>query len=724
MRKHLNTKILLILFLVGAFNIFVFNKFLYSKEVGADSSGEQVFSSISFPEPLVSEKKYNRTFRDVVSTFTYYHYNDQEIDDELSEAVFEQYISALDTRKTTFLLSDIEELNSCRYSIDDALKNADTSFLFSIFNTYRTRAGERISFMIHQAQTGVDTIDFTEKEGLQKDRKESAWPKDKNEQNSLWKKYFKYDVLNLMLSEKKSDEIKKNLENKYQNQLKRLVQLDSEDAFSIFMNALSYCYDPHTSYLSPRSTKNFNIMMSLSLEGIGAVLQREDEYTKVVRLIPAGPAQKSKLISPGDFIVGVGQHDSGEIIDVVGWRLDDVVELIRGAKKTVVRLELIPSDAVDEYHREVVRIVRDTVKLEEQAVRSKVIDIERDGLSVKIGIIIIPSFYVDFDGYESGKKDFKSTARDVNNALQKMSGQGVDGILVDLRDNGGGALQEAISLTGLFVKEGPVVQIRDNRGNIKVYSDPDPEIRYNGPLVVLVNRMSASASEIFAGAIQDYNRGIVIGSRTYGKGTVQAIEKLTEGQIKLTRAIFYRISGDSTQHRGIVPDIVVPSIYDNKKIGESAMENAIPWDRIQAVKFNPGKNINNKKQVVTTRHKNRIKDDPGFEYLNSAISHLNEIREKKEVTLNMAERKKEWEKAKLTKKDMEEIKKAAIGKSNYMNELTVWLNENVDLFVEENEEDSEEDSEEGGAFDPILFESCNILVDVINMENLLAESKM
>jgi len=535
----------------------------------------------------------------------------------------------------------------------------------------------------------------------------------------LWEKYFKYDVLNLMLAEKKSDEIEKNLENKYRNQLKRLVQLDNEDAFSIFMNALSHCYDPHTGYLSPRSTKNFNIMMSLSLEGIGAVLQREDEYTKVVRLIPAGPAHKSKLLSPGDFIVGVGQQDSGEIVDVVGWRLDDVVELIRGGKKTVVRLELIPSDAVDEYHREVVEIVRDTVKLEEQAVRSKVIDIKKDELSIKIGIIAVPSFYIDFEGLEAGKKDFKSTARDVNDTMMKMSEQGVDGILVDLRDNGGGSLQEAISMTGLFIKEGPIVQVRDNRGNIKVYSDPDPEIRYNGPLVVLVNRMSASASEIFAGAIQDYNRGIVIGSRTYGKGTVQSIEKLTEGQIKLTRAIFYRVSGDSTQHRGIVPDIVVPSIYDNKKIGESAMDNAIPWDRIQAAKFYPGNDINNEKQVVTSRHKNRIKDEPGFEYLNAAISHLNEIREKKEVTLNIAERKKEWEKAKLAKKDMEEVKKVAIGKSDHMSELTVWLNENVDLVEEENEEDIEED-----AFDPILFESCNILVDVIKMGTLLAESKI
>jgi len=333
MRKQLNTKIILILFLIAGCNFLVLNNSLYSKEVDSDSSRAPGHSSILLPEPLVSEKRYNRTFRDVVNTFKYYHYNSQKVDDALSEAVFDQYISALDTRKTTFLSSDIEELSSFRYSIDDALQDGDSSFLFTIFNTYRERASERISFMIHQVQTGVTTIDFNKKESIEKDRKESTWPKDKNEQTHLWEKYFKYDVLNLMLAEKKSDEIEKNLENKYRNQLKRLVQLDNEDAFSIFMNALSHCYDPHTGYLSPRSTKNFNIMMSLSLEGIGAVLQREDEYTKVVRLIPAGPAHKSKLLSPGDFIVGVGQQDSGEIVDVVGWRLDDVVELIRGVRR-------------------------------------------------------------------------------------------------------------------------------------------------------------------------------------------------------------------------------------------------------------------------------------------------------------------------------------------------------------------------------------------------------
>jgi len=719
MRNQLGKKILLVLIGFVFCGAIVVDDALFSTEIRGVSSGSHYSNGLSGLQPLATEKRYDKTFRDVVKTFKYYHYNYQNVDDTLSSAVFEEYLSSLDTRKTTFLMSDIRDLSAFRYSIDDALKNGNASVLFYIFNTYRERAFERITFMVDLATTGVDTIDFDKKDSLEKDREESDWPVDRDEQVRLWKKYFKYDVLNAMLAEKEPDGIKPDLEKKYRNQLKRLLQLDSEDAFSIFMNALSQCYDPHTGYLSPRNTKNFNIMMSLSLEGIGAVLQREDEYTKVVRLIPAGPAHKSKLISPGDYIVGVGQHDNGEIVDVVGWRLDDVVELIRGKKKTVVRLEVIPSDAVDELHREVIRIVRDTVKLEEQAVRSKVINIKQGDVSAKIGIIAIPSFYIDFDGYEAGKDNYKSTARDVNAALMKMSKQGVDGILVDVRDNGGGALNEAIAMTGLFIEEGPVVQIRDNRGNIKVYSDPDPEIRYSGPLVVLVNRMSASASEIFAGAIQDYNRGIVIGSQTYGKGTVQGIEKLTEGQIKLTRAIFYRVSGDSTQHRGIVPDIVVPSIYDSKKIGESAMDNAIPWDRIQPVEFYPGDDITQKKKVLSARYKDRIKNDPGFEYLRSAIDQLNEIRNKKDITLNMAERKKEYEQAKLAKKNMEEIKNAAIGKSAHLQELTMWLSESVDLGEDESEEDSE-----GDAFDPILFESCNILVDVINMETLLAKKEM
>jgi len=714
MKSHALVKITLIFLLVTAGNCFVFDKTLYAKEIAVDLSGADSNTSIRLPDPLSPEEGYRHTCQAIVRTLKYHHYNYQKIDDRLSDIVFERYLLALDTRKINFLSSDIEEFDSIRYGIDDALKKGDTNFIFLIFNKYRNRAVERISFMIHQVKSDLNNINFDKKESLEKDREESAWLRDKDEQVYLWKKYFKYDVLNLMLAEKQSVEIQNTLEKKYRNQLKRLMQLDSEDAFSIFINALSHCYDPHTSYLSPRSTKNFNIMMSLSLEGIGAVLQREDEYTKVVRLIPAGPADKSKCISPGDFIVGVGQNENGEIVDVIGWRLDDVVELIRGPEKTVVRLELIPSNAIDEYHREVIRIVRDTVRLEEQAVRSKVIDIKKDGLSVKIGIISIPSFYVDFDGYESGKKNYKSTARDVYRILKEMARQGVDGILVDLRDNGGGALKEAISMTGLFIKKGPIVQLRDNRGNIKVYPDPDPEIRYNGPLVVLVNRLSASASEIFAGAIQDYNRGVIIGSRTYGKGTVQAIEKLPKGQLKLTNAIFYRASGESTQHRGIVPDIIYPSIYDNENIGESALKNAIPWDKIHAAEFSPRNDILSEKHLLKSRHKNRVKDDLGFDYLESAIQHLKEVRRKKEVTLNKAEREKGWKKAESLMKDMEEIKKTAIEKAGHMKELTTWLKGKKDLIEEGDEADIEDD-----IFDPMLFESCNILVDLINIDSLV-----
>ncbi|MBW2219758.1 MAG: carboxy terminal-processing peptidase [Deltaproteobacteria bacterium] len=714
MKSHALVKITLIFLLVTAGNCFVFDKTLYAKEIAVDLSGADSNTSIRLPDPLSPEEGYRHTCQAIVRTLKYHHYNCQKIDDRLSDIVFERYLLALDTRKINFLSSDIEEFDSIRYGIDDALKKGDTNFIFLIFNKYRNRAVERISFMIHQVKSDLNNINFDKKESLEKDREESAWLRDKDEQVYLWKKYFKYDVLNLMLAEKQSVEIQNTLEKKYRNQLKRLMQLDSEDAFSIFINALSHCYDPHTSYLSPRSTKNFNIMMSLSLEGIGAVLQREDEYTKVVRLIPAGPADKSKCISPGDFIVGVGQNENGEIVDVIGWRLDDVVELIRGPEKTVVRLELIPSNAIDEYHREVIRIVRDTVRLEEQAVRSKVIDIKKDGLSVKIGIISIPSFYVDFDGYESGKKNYKSTARDVYRILKEMARQGVDGILVDLRDNGGGALKEAISMTGLFIKKGPIVQLRDNRGNIKVYPDPDPEIRYNGPLVVLVNRLSASASEIFAGAIQDYNRGVIIGSRTYGKGTVQAIEKLPKGQLKLTNAIFYRASGESTQHRGIVPDIIYPSIYDNENIGESALKNAIPWDKIHAAEFSPRNDILSEKHLLKSRHKNRVKDDLGFDYLESAIQHLKEVRRKKEVTLNKAEREKGWKKAESLMKDMEEIKKTAIEKAGHMKELTTWLKGKKDLIEEGDEADIEDD-----IFDPMLFESCNILVDLINIDSLV-----
>ena len=490
---------------------------------------------------------------------------------------------------------------------------------------------------------GIDYT-YTGNERLALDRKDSPWAGSEASLDALWSKRLENAALTLSLNDQTPEQIQKTLHDRYTNQLNRVRQTNAEDVLVLLMAAVTGTVDPHTEYLSPQQGESFDIQMRLSLEGIGALLQNDGEYVKVSSLVPGGPADKSGVLQPADRIVAVGQGNDGDMVNVVGMRLDQVVELIRGAKGSTVRLDIIPAKAVDVTRTQQVKIVRDTVKLEDQAAHSKVEEIQRDGQTHKIGIITVPAFYVDFDAWQAGETDYRSTTRDVAKEIAKLKAQNVEGIVLDLRNDGGGALQEANSMIGLFIDRGPTVQVRDARGRINLYGDTDAGVAYDGPLAVLVNRLSASASEIFAGAIQDYGRGLVIGSRTFGKGTVQTLSDLSHGQIKLTRAKFYRISGESTQNRGVEPDILFPSLIDPDEIGESALDNALPWDRVRPVQYRlygqPWRYL----ESLQDRHDKRVANDPDFVYLEKQAQLIKRLREQQtSISLNAEQRKREME---------------------------------------------------------------------------------
>jgi len=592
---------------------------------------------------LEPKREQSRTILGVISRLKQMHYKTNSINDTLSSKVFDLYIDNLDSTKSYFLASDIEEFEQYRYHIDEALRSGNLKPAFHIFNRYQARVFERLTFLVHVVENSIEDLSFAEKEILELDREQAPWPKTQAEMDELWHKRLKSSVLNLKLAGKEIDDIKMLLSKRYRNQINRSLQTNSDDAFQTYVDALTQSYDPHTQYFSPRTSEDFNIHMSLSLEGIGAVLQTEDEFTKIIRLVPAGPADKSKQLEPADRIIAVAQGKTGTFTDVVGWRLDEVVQLIRGKKKSLVRLEIIPANANSIEDTKIVEIVRNTVKLEEQSAQKSIIEIEQNGQTVKIGIIDVPTFYLDFKQFQAGKKDYKSTTRDVTQLISELKQENIDGLVIDLRNNGGGSLQEANSLTGLFIKTGPTVQVRNSNGDVDLMLDSDPSLIWNGPLGVLVNRMSASASEIFAGAIQDYGRGLIIGGQTFGKGTVQSLIPLNNGQLKLTLAKFYRISGESNQNRGIIPDIAYPTLFDIDEIGESALSNALPWDTITPIKFRKEFKLKPHMSELKLKHRKRIKSNPDFIYLKKQIEVLNESRNDTAISLNESSRKMDQE---------------------------------------------------------------------------------
>jgi len=582
---------------------------------------------------LVPLAVHKSTTLNVVGALSSRHYVDTLLNDIQSSRIFDSYIADLDPSKSYLTQSDIDSFEQYRNQMDNALRKGDLSPAFFIFNTYQERVLERFERVMTLLDGGLKQFDFSLDEALALDRSEEPWATTEEELDALWRKRIKNSILNLKMTDKEDEKILELLMKRYKNRLSRAKQTNSEDVYQLYMNAFTSTYDPHTQYFSPRTSENFSINMSLSLEGIGAVLQREDEYTKVVSLVPAGPADKSKLIKPDDRITAVGQGETGEMVDVIGWRLDEVVQLVRGKKNSIVRLDIIPADSKDESSH-VIQITRNTVKLEEQSAKSEIIEIEQFGHTRKIGVIDIPTFYIDFKALQQGDKNYKSTTRDVRNLLRELKEEEVDGVIIDLRDNGGGSLQEANFLTGLFINRGPTVQIRSKSNRVDILNDRDARTIYDGPLAVLVNRLSASASEIFAGAIQDYKRGIVIGSQTFGKGTVQSLIPLNRGQLKLTQAKFYRISGESTQHQGIIPDIVFPSSYDSESIGESSLDEPLPWDKIKPTGYQLKSELDQVLPELLTLHESRVKADPDFDYLKASFAYRKEQSDLKEITLN------------------------------------------------------------------------------------------
>ncbi len=578
------------------------------------------------------------------------HYSRLTVDDSLSEATLRTYLETLDSGRHYFLQSDIAYFDRYRYTLDDALRSGDMEPVFDIFRLYRLRTQQNLDYAIALLDQEPD---FTIDEDYVFDRAKLPWAATPAEMQDLWRQRVKNDVLSLVLADKSWQEAGDVLRKRYTRVLERVNKLSSDEVFETFMNSFARTLDPHSSYLSPRQSEEYRIQMSLSYQGIGASLQLDDDLVQIINVIPGGPAAIDGRIKPMDRITGVGQGKSGEIVDVVGWQLDDVVQLIRGPSGSLVRLQILPGDAVPGSPETIIEITRNKIKLEEQAAKSQLVPIERDGETVNIGIIKVPSFYQDFDARNRGEKDYVSTTRDVRRLLTDLRRDKIAGLVLDLRGNGGGHLTEATSLTGLFIDQGPVVQVRHYNGQIEVLDDPMPALAYAGPLVVLVDRFSASASEIFAAAIQDYRRGVVIGQQTFGKGTVQNLYELDQysrgtsepglGQLTLTMGKFYRINGGSTQHRGVIPDIELPSPIDTSIVGESSRERALPWDQIAATRYKASQPLDAAIAALSRYETSELAGNPDMRYLAADIEANSEFRTQRRVSLRLETRKQERE---------------------------------------------------------------------------------
>ncbi len=619
--------------------------------------------------PLLPEPRHEKVGQLVSDIIEKSHYRHASIDDKFSSAVLDSYIEAMDSNKLFFLQSDIDNFEQYRDRIDNMVRDESLLPVFDMFNTFLQRYRDRWQFALTQLDTAPD---FTLNEEFEFDRENAAWAKSPAELDKLWRLRVKQDALNLALTDKPWDESREILRKRYERLIKRQEQLNSDDVFEIFMNSLAHTLDPHSSYLSPRRSEEYRIKMSLSYFGIGASLQIDEDYVMVSGIIPGGPAAIDGELKAKDRITAVGQGLDGEMVDVIGWRLDDVVELIRGPAETVVRLQIMPAGALPGGPDNVINLTRDKVKLEEQAAKSEIVTVPRDGRDWKIGVINVPSFYRDFRALSSGDQDYKSTTKDVHRLISELEEEGIDGLVMDLRGNGGGALPEATALSGLFIDNGPVVQLRNSNGRILRLDDPDPvpRVAYHGPLAVLVDRFSASASEIFAAAIQDYARGVIIGQQTFGKGSVQNLYSLDQylrksddngyGQLTLTTGKFYRVTGESTQHKGVVPDISLPSAIDVHDFGESSSKTALPWDTIDTTMFKAGTPLNATISSLMANYTERSKSDANYQFLVQGIEEIDEMRSKKSVSLNIDKRRKEREEAQARQLSRENARRAAL----------------------------------------------------------------
>jgi len=650
-----------------------------------------------------------------------WHYKDTRLDDELSEKIFERYLDLLDPNFGFFLSEDIETFEPYRLRMDEALQHSDPTPAYEMFNVYVDRVRERVKFAREQLK---QPMDFTVDESYAWDRSETKWAKSEAELNEFWRQRVKNDYLRLRLTDKEDEAIIETLDDRYENLDRRISELNSDDIFQFFMNAFAQSIEPHTAYMSPRSSENFEISMRLSLEGIGALLGRENEYTSIARVVPGGPADKEGSLKAGDKVTAVGQGADGKMQDVVGWRVDDVVDLIRGPKHTIVRLDVLHEETGIDGPTTTIEIVRDEVKLEEQAAKSRIIEIPGENEEmIKVGVIDLPVFYLDFAGRAKNLPDYRSSTRDVRKLIDEMKTEDIQGLVVDLRNNGGGSLLEATTLTGLFINEGPVVQVRNSSGRISTEEDTDPGMAWEGPLAVLVNRYSASASEIFAAAIQDYGRGLIIGETTFGKGTVQNLVDLDDyapasdsgkmGQLKITMAQFFRVNGGSTQNRGVEPDIHFPSAGDPEDYGERSLDNALPWTSIASSNFKREGELDRMVAVADFRYQDRIEDNQEFGWLLSDVEEFNLNKDKTDISLLETTRREEMDQDKAKR----EARKAAREDNGPLLEESDALadaGEPAEAAVDE-DEDANEEEEEDDRPDLLLRESARIVGDMIEL---------
>jgi len=580
------------------------------------------------------------------------HYNQVSVDDELSSKVLDFYIDNLDRNHMYLLASDIDYFERYRYQLDDIVKSKPLDPVYEMFEVYQTRVRERLDFALTQLATEPD---FSTDLEYQFDRTDEPWAADSQVLDDIWRKRVVNDALSLALEDEPWEKIHEVLTKRYKGFIKRLDQVNNDDVFERFMNTFAHAVDPHSSYLSPRNADEYRIAMSLSYVGIGATLQTEDDFVRIVNIIRGGPADFDGTLKRDDRITAVAQGSEGEFVDVIGWRLDDVVDLIRGPKQSVVRLQVIPANSVPGSPKEIIQLTRGAVKLEEQAAKSDIVKVPREGREWSIGVIEVPGFYRDYRALTNGDTNFTSVTKDVKRLIGELEDDGIDGLIIDMRGNGGGHLTEATALSGLFIDNGPIVQLRNSvdvdRSPPQRLDDPDPvsRVAYNGPMVVLVDRFSASASEIFAGAIQDYARGVIVGQQTFGKGTVQNLYSLDQyfrsedekgfGQLTLTIGKYYRVTGESTQHRGVHPDIELPSSIDTEIVGESARENALPWDTVDTTRFDAGTPLDITIESLTANHVARSRDDPNFQYQMDRIQAGKRIRDQKTLSLNIDTRR-------------------------------------------------------------------------------------
>ena len=694
-------------------------------------------------DTLVPAEKHAKESQLVVRLIEHLHYKNSQLDDEMSKQILDKYISILDPNKMYFMSKDILAFDAWQEQMDDFIKEGRLKPAYDIFNLFKERMQSRIDFALKQLD---QEISFDADETYQWDREKAEWPMDEKSLDAVWKQKVKNDYLSLKLVDKKPAKIKEIVEKRYKLMAKRINERKSDDVFQFYMNAYVSLIEPHTGYMAPRTSENFEINMSLSLEGIGAILGNDGEYTAIDTVVKGGPAEMEGTLKKGDKIVAVGQDAEGSFEDVIGWALEDVVQLIRGEKGSTVRLQVLDKDDEPGVMPHTINIVRDKVKLEQQAAQYQILKVKSEEGERKVGVIDLPTFYMDFEAYQSGDPDFRSTTKDVKDILSKMEAEGVEGVIVDLRNNGGGSLYEAVQLTGLFIDKGPVVQTKFSGGKVDVKEDKMKDMAWDGPVMVMVNRFSASASEIFAAALQDYGRAVIVGDPTFGKGTVQNVLPLQEytndkenklGQMKMTIAQFFRINGGSTQNRGVIPDIEFPASPGLEEYGESSYDNALPWSSIQASDYVLFDDLS--EEIVFLKKQSKARNQVNFEFafLDKEIELYEQEKDNKTISLSEAERKAKSE-ARKARKEARKVKREAMKLAqedhSILDQVETLFDSNEthkskDTIAAEAEalaeaESDDEDSEEDELFvDFRLQETARILGDYIDlkMKALLAK---